>query len=100
MDDRCWMLRRRAFRSLFLGVALACAQLPELVHPLRRAIGRAGTIDRDQDRRALEDLPPHQGPVRVYDPAFTARRHDAPDASDFRRFRFAEGGAIVPMAVP
>ena len=94
------MRRRRAFRSLFLGVALACAQLPDLAHLLRRAIGQAGTIDRDQVRRALADLPPHQGLVRVHDPAFTARRHDALDVCDFRRFRFAEGGATVPMAVP
>ncbi len=69
-----------------------------LVHLLHRAIEQAGTIDRDQVRRALETLGPHRGLVRSYEPAFTPKRHDALDVDDFGLFRFSEGGAIVPMA--
>ncbi len=76
------------------------AQAYDLVHLLRQAIEQAGSIDRDRIRVAMENLQPHRGLVRHYDPAFTADRHDALDASDFRLFRFAEGGAIIPMAVP
>ena len=75
-------------------------QAYDLVHLLHRAIEQAGTADREQVRQALERLGPHRGLVRAYDPAFTAERHDALDAGDFRLFRFSEGGAIVPMTVP
>lgn len=76
------------------------AQAYDLINLLHRAIEQAGTVDRDQVRRAMERLDPHRGLVRSYDPAFTAERHDALDTGDFGLFRFSEGGAIVPMAAP
>ncbi len=75
-------------------------QAYDLVHLLHRAIERAGTVDRDAVRTAMETLGPYQGAVRRYDPAFTPKRHDALDASDFRLFRYSNGGAIVPMTMP
>ena len=76
------------------------AQAYDLIHLLHRAIEQAGSVDRDQVRLALENLGPYRGLVRTYDPAFTATRHDALDAGDFRLFRFSEDGAIVPMTMP
>lgn len=76
------------------------AQAYDLIHLLHQAIEKAGSVDRDRVRLALENLGPHRGLVRTYDPAFTASRHDALDAGDFRLFRFSEDGAIVPMTSP
>jgi len=69
----------------------------DLIHLLRQAIVKAGTTDRDQVRDALEHLDSHQGLVRVYDPAFTPRRHDALTQQDFRLARYDDRGAIVPQ---
>lgn len=71
----------------------------DLVHLLRMAITQAGSTDRSQVRRALENLGPYQGLMRNYDPPFSADRHDALDATDFRLSRYGEDGAIIPLAV-
>lgn len=76
------------------------AHAHDLIHLLRLAITRAGSIDRDQVRLALESLGPYQGLLRNYDPAFTDRRHDALDASDFRLSRYGDDGAIIPLPTP
>ncbi|PCH82643.1 MAG: ABC transporter substrate-binding protein [Hyphomicrobiales bacterium] len=69
----------------------------DLVYLLAKAIEKAGTIDRPAVRDAMENLDKYNGLVRVYDPAFTATRHDALDVEDFRMARFAEDGTIVPQ---
>jgi branched-chain amino acid transport system substrate-binding protein len=69
----------------------------DLIHLLRLAIESSGSTDRSEVRNQLEQLPPHQGLMRNYQPAFTPQRHDALDARDFRLSRFDEVGAIVPM---
>ena len=84
----------------FVPSPVGTAQAYDLVHLLHMAIEQAGSTDRDQVRVALENLGPYRGLLRNYDPAFTPKRHDALDVTDFRLFRFAEGGAIVPMTVP
>jgi branched-chain amino acid transport system substrate-binding protein len=71
----------------------------DLVHLLARAMDQAGTTDRTQVRSALESLDRYEGLARVYEPAFTAERHDALDASDFRLCRYGDGGAIIPIAI-
>ena len=68
----------------------------DLVHLLSRAITRAGTAERPAVRDALEHLGRYEGLVRNYDPPFTAERHDALTAADFRMARFDRGGRIVP----
>ncbi len=69
----------------------------DLIHLLRIAIAQAGSIDRDRVRLALENLGPHQGLMRNYDPPFANDRHDALDAADFRLSRYGEDGAIIPL---
>ena len=71
----------------------------DLAHLLRMAIERAGTIDRAAVRNAMENLPRHEGLVRVYDPPFTPQRHDALSAADFRLCKYGENGAIVPLSL-
>lgn len=68
----------------------------DLVHLLARAITEAGTAERAAVRDALERLGRHDGLMRDYRPPFTAERHDALTAADFRLARFGEDGVILP----
>lgn len=69
----------------------------DLTHLLAKAIKKAGATDRRAVRRSLETLGRHDGLVRVYDPPFTAKRHDALSAADFRLCRYDANGAIKPV---
>jgi tripartite ATP-independent transporter DctP family solute receptor len=71
------------------------AQAYDLVHLLAAALRKAGTSERQAVRDALQDLPPIEGAVRRYAPAFSAERHDALDVSDYRIARFDEHGALI-----
>lgn len=71
------------------------AQAYDLVHVLALAIRQAGTTDRRKVRDALEHLPPYEGAVKRYAPAFTPERHDALGVGDYRMAHYAEDGAIV-----
>lgn len=73
------------------------AQAYDLVHLLALALRQAGTRERQAVRAALQALPPVEGAVRRYAPAFSAERHDALDASDYRIARFDEYGALIPQ---
>ncbi|MBN2869616.1 MAG: DctP family TRAP transporter solute-binding subunit [Campylobacterales bacterium] len=72
------------------------AQAYDLVHLLVLAIKKAGSTDREAVRRALEKLPPYEGAVRRYAPAFTPKRHDALMEEDYHLARFRADGTIVP----
>jgi len=69
----------------------------DLVHILRLAIKKAGTIDRPAVRDALETIEVYQGLVRNYRPPFTAKNHDALDSNDFRLAIYNEKGHIVSI---
>lgn len=69
-------------------------QAYDLVHLLAAALRQAGTSERQTVREALQNLPPHEGAVRRYAPAFSANRHDALDESDYRMARFDEHGVL------
>ncbi|MGZ0188767.1 MAG: ABC transporter substrate-binding protein [Alphaproteobacteria bacterium] len=72
----------------------------DLVHLLRAAIIKAGSVNRPEVRDALEMLGPLEGLMRNYDPPFTEARHDALDARGFRLSRFDANGVIVPANTP
>ena len=82
-------------RDVFSPVGTAHAY--ELIHLLKLAIEKAGTIDRPKVRTALENLGPYHGLIRYYNPPFTAERHDALTVEDFRLARYSDDGAIVPL---
>ena len=92
------------YRNLFPDVAelgdirspVGTAHAYDLVHLLSGAIAKAGTTERPAVRDALESLGRYEGLVRDYDPPFTAERHDALTAADFRMARFDRGGRIIP----
>jgi branched-chain amino acid transport system substrate-binding protein len=66
------------------------------MHLLARAIEQAGSIDSDKIRLALENLKPHQGLIKKYDPAFTAENHDALGYQDYVMVQYV-GNEIKPV---
>lgn len=70
----------------------------DIVRILAKAIEKAGTIDRAKVRSALEKVKRFDGLMRNYRPPFSARRHDALNASDFILARFDSNGAIIPVS--
>lgn len=68
----------------------------DLIRLLAMAVRKTDTTDRLTIRNAMEALGRHQGLVRNYDPPFTAERHDALTAGDYRMARFTADGRIVP----
>jgi branched-chain amino acid transport system substrate-binding protein len=69
----------------------------DAVHLLAMAVRQAKSTNRSAVRNALEKLPPHQGLVRRYAPAFTASRHEALDTRQLLMARYREDGVVVPM---
>lgn len=69
----------------------------DLIHLLALAIEKSESVDRNIVRDALENLDHHKGLVRNYNPAFSADKHDALDASDFNLSRYDQNGVIVPL---
>lgn len=73
------------------------AQAYDLVHLLAAALRQAGSTDRKAVREALEHLPPIDGAIKRYAPAFGPSQRDALDERDYRMARFGEDGTIVPL---
>lgn len=66
----------------------------DLTHLLALAVKRAGSLQREAIRDALEQLPEHRGLVRHYRPPFTPERHDALEPTLIFMARYAPDGAI------
>ena len=71
----------------------------DLTNAVARAINVSGKIDRAAIREALENIPPWQGLVRNYDPAFTPENHDALRADNVFFARYVKDKGIVPVGV-
>jgi branched-chain amino acid transport system substrate-binding protein len=69
------------------------------VHLLARAIRQAGTTAGPRVRDALEHLPPYDGLVKRYAPAFTPERHDPLAVQDYLMAVW-QGGQLVPALQP
>jgi branched-chain amino acid transport system substrate-binding protein len=67
----------------------------DLTHLLARAINKAGSTDREKIRAALESLPPYEGAIKRYQPAFTASRHEALSVQNVHIARFTADGRVV-----
>ena len=70
----------------------------DLVHLLAAAIVKAGRIDREAVRDALEQLDEFSGVVKEYSPPFTPQNHDALDQSSFFLAEYDNQGYIIPAA--
>ena len=68
----------------------------DAMHLLALAIAKAGSTEGPAIQAALEALPPYDGLIKRYAPAFTAADHDALGADDYIMVHFAEN-KIVPV---
>lgn len=66
----------------------------DLTRILAMAIEKAGTTDRTKVRDALERLERYEGLIRVYDPPFTADRHEALSQENVFMARYGRDGSI------
>ncbi|MCR4378194.1 MAG: ABC transporter substrate-binding protein [Rhodospirillales bacterium] len=69
----------------------------DMMHILAKAIDTAGSTNRATIRDALENLGPHNGLVRDYNPPFSANNHEAlgPELVFFAKY--GADGMIVPV---
>jgi branched-chain amino acid transport system substrate-binding protein len=68
----------------------------DLMHLLAKAIDLAGSTQRSAVRDSLEKLSAHRGLVKLYQPAFTATRHEALGARELLMARYRPDGVLVP----
>lgn len=73
------------------------AQAYDMTHLLALAVNRAGSTRGEAVRQALVSLPPHEGAMRRYAPAFTPTRHDALGAQQVLFVRVERSGALSPI---
>lgn len=76
---------------------VGAAQAYDMTYLLAQAVNRAGSTRGDAVRNALVNLPPHEGAVRRYAPAFTPSRHDALGAQQVLFVRVERSGALLPI---
>lgn len=69
------------------------------VRMLALAIDLAGSTTRPAVRDALEQLPPYEGLVKHFAPAFTPSRHEALDLDDVLICHFDAKGCLTPRAM-
>ena len=67
----------------------------DLLHLVARAINRAASTDVAAVRTALESLPPYEGVIRRYAPAFTATRHEALGPDEPFMARYTPDGRLI-----
>lgn len=73
------------------------AQAYDAARLVAMAIDLAQSTRGEDIRAALEKLPPYEGAIKKYAPAFTAARHDALDASSVIFVKITPEGALIPI---
>ncbi len=76
---------------------VGAAHAYDMTHLLARAVAKAGATNGPKVRTALENLPPYQGAVRDYAPAFSARNHEALGPEQVVFVKFERSGALTPQ---
>ncbi len=69
----------------------------DMTHLIARAVDQARSTQGEAVRQALEKLPPFDGAVRRYAPAFAPDRHDALGPQQVLFVRIERSGALVPI---
>jgi branched-chain amino acid transport system substrate-binding protein len=75
---------------------VGAAHAYDLTHLVAMAIERARSTDRKAVRDALEKLPPYEGLIKTYVPAFTPARHEALGPQQLLLARYRADGVLVP----
>ena len=93
-----WLLKDGNFsRVEDIPSPVGSAHAYDMTHLLALAVNLAGSTQGHAVRDALEKLPPFEGAVRRYAPAFTAQRHDALSPAQVLFVRVERSGALVPV---
>lgn len=87
--------RRQISDPARLLSVVGLAHAYDLTHILALAINKAGSIDRELIRDALEMVGPYDGLVRHYDQPFARERHEALSPQQLFMGRWRRDGAIV-----
>lgn len=69
----------------------------DLVKILSEAVKKAGRIERQAIRSALEVLPEYRGLSKTFNPVFTPQRHEALDPSGYFLAKFDSEGIVVAV---
>ncbi len=68
----------------------------DFMHILAKAIKLAGSTERSAIRDALEKVREHRGLIKLYQPPFTATRHEALGPAELLMARYNREGVLVP----
>ncbi len=93
-----WILRDAQLASVDqIPSPVGSAHAYDMTHLLALAVNKARSTRGDDIRKALENLPPFEGAVRRYAPAFTATTHDALTPREVLFVRMQRGGELIPV---
>lgn len=83
------------FAANAIPAKVGLAHAYDLVHLLAIATRIANEFDVSKIKAAMENLPPYQGVVKTYSPAFSKDAHDALTASDYFMVSMDDNGHLV-----
>lgn len=89
--------KERYFTNENIEASAGVAQAYDSVYLLAQAIEQAGTTEREDIQKALENLKEYQGVVKNYAPPFTKDRHEALDRSNFYMAKYNSKGTLIPV---
>jgi branched-chain amino acid transport system substrate-binding protein len=93
-----WILKDAQLTSVDqIPAPAGSAHAYDMTHLLALGVNKARSTRGDDIRKALENLPPHEGAVRRYAPAFTETSHDALTPREVLFVRFGRGGQLTPV---
>ena len=93
-----WILKDAQLASVEqIPSPVGSAHAYDMTHLLALAVQKAGNTRGDDIRRALENLPPFEGAVRRYAPAFTATSRNALTPQDVLFVRMRRTGELLPV---
>lgn len=93
-----WILRDAQLTGVEqIPSPVGSAHAYDMTHLLALAVNKAGSTRGDDIRKALENLPPFEGAVRRYAPAFTATSHDALTPREVLFVRMQRSGELTPV---
>lgn len=93
-----WIQKDAGLKSIEqIQSPVGSAHAYDMTHLLAIAVDKARSTQGDAIRKALENLPPFEGAVRRYAPAFTPARHDALSSREVLFVRIERSGALTPL---
>jgi len=90
--------RYGGIRPTAIPSAIGIAHAYDLMHLLALGVEQAGSTDREAVRDAMEHLPPYDGVIRRYAPAFSPERHEATEPSDLFLARYTTDGQLLRVS--